>query len=111
MLPQTTGEAEAEAGNPTSSDDSSLHMMADLNTALRISISGENIELNSEKPMTYVGTMFERMSEFDLSVPEDMPVDLRVKLAVAMIHNGKKFPDVNQNTAITSIHNNMYLGV
>ena len=91
MLPQTTGEADKGNSHLASfSTDSSAAHMADLTTALRISISGENMELNPDLPMTRVDTVLEQTLFF----PNDMPVDLRVKLAVAMIHTGKEVPEV-----------------
>lgn len=100
MLPQTPGEADKESSRleSFSTDTSSVHIMADLTTALRISISGENLELNTDMSMTVVDEVLERT----LFLPDDMPVDLRVKLAVAMIHIGKEVPEVKT----TTINNN-----
>lgn len=69
-----------------------------LTTALRISISGEGLELGSDTLAD--GGQCEQSEEGirgegRLSIPEDMPVDLRAKLAVAMINIDKSVPEVH----------------
>lgn len=75
-----------------------------LTTALRISISGEGMELGPEPlasdPITGKGESGEDGGVVSgegerLSIAEDMPVDLRAKLAVAMIHLGETVPEVS----------------
>lgn len=73
-----------------------------LTTALRISISGEGMEIEEGTPADSAATAaaaaaapLKQLEEEDnLILSEDIPVDLRVKLTVAMINLGKKIPEV-----------------
>ena len=70
--------------------------LSSLSTALRISISGEEMGADSAPPgQAPLPEQHEEM-EGELEIPDDMPVDLRAKLALAMINLGKVFPEVLQ---------------
>lgn len=67
-----------------------------LTTALRISISGEGLELDSLADRGQCGQEEEQGARGgrSLCIPGDMPVDLRAKLAVAMINLEESVPEV-----------------
>ncbi len=95
MLPQPTLSELLLDTNTVPESDPSLADISDLSltAALRISISGETMELGSD--LTSAGDPFDPPSkEESLSLPDDIPVDLRVKLAIAMIYLGKELPEV-----------------
>lgn len=86
MLPQSSS-ATNESASSESHDPLSSHLS--ISTALKLSLSGvENMDLEGES------TQANLQSERDLLVPADMPVDLRVKLAIVMINMGEKFSEV-----------------
>ncbi len=78
--------------------------MADLTRALRLSISGDNIDVElpqdvgkvGEGPATLVGG--ERMPTPNLTIPDNVPLDLRNKLAIAMVNSGMGVPSVSVST-------------
>ena len=70
--------------------DSSSAALPTLSTALRLSIAGETLDRAVELQPS-VGDVEETAV---LQIPDDMPVDLRVKLAVSMIQLGKTVPEV-----------------
>ena len=66
-----------------------------LTTALRISISGEGMELTPQVlNREGEGSAEQGVRQGRLTVPDDLPVDLRAKLAVAMINLGLTVPEV-----------------
>ena len=74
-----------------SHDSDSAGELPTLSTALRLSIAGETLDQHTRmQPAT---SSQEEMVTFH--IPDDMPVDLRIKLAVTMIHLGKDVPEVN----------------
>ena len=93
MVPQPVAPSENDNCLPSLDAPVNLDDVS-LTTALRISISGDDMELGSDTmPCGEVAAEQEK-SEDTLILPDEMPVDLRVKLALAMIHLGKKFPEV-----------------
>ena len=79
---------------PSSSGDTSSRdypPYLSLTDALRMSISGEAMELGEEVAL---GGEPPSGQTDSLAVPEAMPVDLRVKLALAMINLGRQLPEV-----------------
>lgn len=92
MLPQPTVSEDA-----ASKDQSSLPFS--LTYALRLTELGYEStasgggEEEGEEPATSVQQQ-QQTTERSLFVPDDMPVDLRVKLALAMINLGRKLPEV-----------------
>ena len=75
------------------SPDTSTTPAYSLMTTLRMSIAGEDVEgpvqgLLGEEPPP------QPLAQGRLHIPEEVPVDLRVKLAVSMIHLGFNLPDV-----------------
>ena len=60
-----------------------------LTMALRVSIAGE-MGLDHQEGTSHTGTQPVQQ----LTIPEDVPVDLRAKLAVSLIHLGKDMPEV-----------------
>ena len=99
MVPELPAEGERRSADPlaTSSFGITSDYMADLTRALRLSISGDNIEvdLSAAKEDT-TPTTDSAMSSCDMTIPGDMPVDLRTKLAVAMINTGKEVSEVRK---------------
>ena len=91
MVPQPVSPGGVDDANCRSHDPSLDLQDLSLTTALRISISGENIELGSD---SMVDSLAEKPVESSLMLPDDMPVDLRVKFAIAMINLGKTIPEV-----------------
>ena len=74
----------------TSHDSDSSNTLPTLSTALRLSIAGETLDKATEMQL---GTG--DVEEADIfQIPDDMPVDLRVKLAVSMIQLGRTVPEV-----------------
>ena len=76
--------------NMTSHDSDCSSALPTLSTALRLSIAGETLDRAVELQSS-VGEVEETAV---LQIPDDMPVDLRVKLAVSMIQLGKTVPEV-----------------
>ena len=74
-----------ESCDPSSTPPSHLP----LTMALRVSIAGE-MSLDHQEGTTHAGTHPVQQ----LTIPEDVPVDLRAKLAVSLIHLGKDVPEV-----------------
>ena len=73
-----------------------------LTDALRISISGESMEYeeaaavsSGEPAASSSGEQLSDGSSAGLIVPSGMPVDLRVKLSLAMINLGQQVPEVH----------------
>lgn len=64
-----------------------------LSTALRLSIAGETLDQDTTELQPSISDVVIQQ-ETALLVPDDMPVDLRVKLAVSMIQLGKTVPEV-----------------
>ena len=60
-----------------------------LPTALRLSIAGETLDQHVEVQLSS-----EMEESPTVEIPDDMPVDLRVKLAISMIQLGKAVPEV-----------------
>ena len=87
-LPSTSATNSNPHDRPPSGSSSTSYLS--LTDALRISISGESIEL--EESGEEAEDQHEDLGE--LLLPDGMPVDLRVKLALAMINLGKRFPEV-----------------
>lgn len=91
----STGDGESKEPEASSSSD-----YLSLTDALRISISGEDMDLPSEEELMSAASSSEpaagsgRRSGRTLLVPDSMPVDLRVKLALAMINLGQEIPEV-----------------
>ena len=73
-----------------SHDSDSSSTLPTLSTALRLSIAGETLDRAVELEPS-VGAIEETAV---LQIPDDMPVDLRVKLAVSMIQLGKTVMEV-----------------
>ena len=76
---------------PTNNDGHSFQQM--LSSAIRVSLSGDTGEEEEE----YLGGRFrereeERGRNSELAIPDDLPVDMRVKLAVAMVHLSLPLP-------------------
>ena len=88
--PQTTS-----ADNHVMSHDSDSTLPT-LSTALRLSIAGETLDQDAIELQPSIGDLL-LQQETALEVPDDMPVDLRVKLAVSMIQLGKTVPEVSLN--------------
>lgn len=65
-----------------------------LTTALRMSIAGEEALEHEEEAASAI-TSTPVTQQPHLTIPEDIPVDLRTKLAVSLIHLGKPIPEVN----------------
>ena len=87
-----TANKETSEDHVTSHDTSATPTYS-LMTTLRMSIAGEDIEgpvpgLLGEEPPP------QPLTQGRLHVSEEVPVDLRVKLAVSMIHLGFKLPEV-----------------
>ncbi len=82
-----------EALPSSSSSSSSPFPLSSLPTALRISISGEEMGAESASSQEPAAEQQEG-EEGELEIPEDMPMDLRAKLALAMINLGKGSPEV-----------------
>jgi hypothetical protein len=88
-LPNTEDPGVGVSSSPPSSSSSYLS----LTDALRISISGESMDYESAG--VEGASSGEQWSKSrDLIVPTGMLVDLRVKLALAMIHLGQILPEV-----------------
>ena len=64
-----------------------------LSTALRLSIAGETLDQDATELQPSISDIVNH-KEPVLVVPDDVPVDLRVKLAVSMIQLGKTVPEV-----------------
>ena len=67
-----------------------------LSTAIRVSLSGEEIgnlngEGEEEEEENFVPHTFQEPA-VELRIPDDLPVDIRVKLAVCMIHLSLPLP-------------------
>lgn len=62
-----------------------------LTMALRVSIAGE-MSLDHQEGTDHAGTQPVQL----LTIPEDVPVDLRAKLAISLIHLGKDVPEVRR---------------
>ena len=93
MLPQFSPTKDQSREVPSSS--SSSFPLSSLSAALRLSISGEEMLSDSasgQEPMPEQHE--EEEKEGELEIPEDIPVDLRAKLALAMINLGKALPEV-----------------
>ena len=73
-----------------SHDSDSSGTFPTLSTALRLSIAGETLDQHVETQPSF--SNMEDVLVFQ--IPDDMPVDLRVKLAVSMIHLAKSLPEV-----------------
>jgi len=85
--PQTTSPAEA-----TPSD-----FMPALTKVLRLSISGYSVDVgsqSSEDEDPYIAQGGGARPEGGLVIPAEMPVDLRVKLAIAMVNTNREVPEV-----------------
>ena len=65
-----------------------------LTMALRMSIAGED-DLEHEEEAASTGASSPVTQQLHLTIPDDIPVDLRTKLAVSLIHLGKQLPEVN----------------
>lgn len=88
MLPSTPDNAPAiSADDHVMSHDSDT--FPTLPTALRLSIAGETLDQHVEVQLSS-----EMEESPTVEIPDDMPVDLRVKLAISMIQLGKAVPEV-----------------
>ena len=85
MVPEQPRSCDHEA-TPTNDEGRTFQQM--LSSAIRISLSGEAEEEEEEMETERDG---ERGS-LVLLVPEDLPVDMRVKLALCMIHQSLPLP-------------------
>lgn len=97
MLPQpplpVTPAPISKDSETTSSTTSACLSLTD---ALRMSIAGESMEFEAavSDGDLLASSKDQHSSGSDLFVPDDMPVDLRVKLALAMIFLGQQIPEV-----------------
>lgn len=91
MLPSTP-QATSSDNHVTSHDSDSA--LSTLSTALRLSIAGVTLDQDTAELQPSISDIV-CQQEIALVVPDDMPVDLRVKLAVSMIQLGKTVPEVS----------------
>ena len=91
MFPSTP-QATSRDNHMTSHDPDSA--LSTLSTALRLSIAGETLDQDATELQPSISDV-DIQRETTLMVPDDMPVDLRVKLAVSMIQLGKIVPEVS----------------
>ena len=99
MLPDLAeGTSEGSANPPVASAArSSSSFMPDLTKVLRLSISGYNVDVgsqSSEDEDPYISSGGGAVPEGGLIVPAEMPVDLRTKLAIAMVNTNREVPEV-----------------
>ena len=95
MVPEQPNMSESSHDHetpPTNNDGHSFQQM--LSSAIRVSLSGDTEEEDEEE---YLGGRFrereeERGRSSELAIPDDLPVDMRVKLAVAMVHLSLPLP-------------------
>jgi hypothetical protein len=89
MLPSTPQTTSGDSHVMSHDPDSAL---STLSTALRLSIAGETLDQDTAELQPSISDIHK---ETPLVVPDDVPVDLRVKLAVSMIQLGKTVPEVS----------------
>ena len=103
MLPSAPQTTSGDSHVMSHDSDSAL---STLSTALRLSIAGETLDQDTTELQPSISDMVNH-KEPALVVPDDVPVDLRVKLAVSMIQLGKTIPEVRLNynsIAVPSLH-------
>lgn len=93
MLPSAPQTTSGDSHVTSHDSDSAL---STLSTALRLSIAGETLDQDTTELQSSISDMVNH-KEPALVVPDDVPVDLRVKLAVSMIQLGKTVPEVRLN--------------
>ena len=90
MLPSLPQATSADDHVMSHDSDSALPT---LSTALRLSIAGETLDQDPIELQPIIGD--DKIQDVALEIPDDMPVDLRVKLAVSMIQLAKTVPEVS----------------
>lgn len=96
-VPQMSHPTLADDDHVMSHDLDSHSSLPTLSTTLRLSIAGETLDQDVDTEPSII-KMDEDVEHFQ--TPGDMPVDLRVKLAVSMIQLGKNLPEVGQCRSI-----------
>ena len=88
--PNTDGSHDHET--PPTNGDSGHSFQQMLSSAIRVSLSGPTEEEEEEE---YLGERREEEEggrSLELAIPDNLPVDMRVKLAVAMVHLSLPLP-------------------
>ena len=103
MIPQSPDEpTTSEGDHMTSHDPETVQPTLPLTEALRVSIAGEDMDEHiSQLAREELSLREQEGDSLNLMVPDDMAVDLRVKLAVSMIHLGMTVPEVRDELSIT----------
>ena len=88
--PNTDGSHDHET--PPTNGDSGHSFQQMLSSAIRVSLSGSTEEEEEEEE--YLGERREEEEgrNSELAIPDNLPVDMRVKLAVAMVHLSLPLP-------------------
>ena len=91
MLPPTPKATTGDDNEMSHDSDSTLPT---LSRALRLSIAGETLDQDTAELQPSLNVGDGGIHNTVLEIPDDMPVDLRVKLAVSMVHLAKTVPEV-----------------